>query len=439
MDTKHVFLFNGLASWLVEYRKINTMGKHVKTFLLIITIILGPFLQSLYARSLHFIAYGDTRRDINSMGKPQRKHHAIAKVIRDSNPDFILFSGDMVCYNEFDRFREVIIQNYTGEKMIPFYPVIGNHEVAYSEKTDALIQELIKKMGEGNISQKQSSPCSDHLNETQTFREKIYKVIDSIDEIQLKKRSWQVLWGEICDKLNPAYIAYLKEILGSTMNGQSWYSFIKETDGVKIKFIALNSSLPDDAEQFQWFLDELNDFSGPKIILAHYPPYSIGHHGCTDLLDKQSKASRFRDRYSTSFNNPSNTILLVICGHEHNYQRMAKTDKTGGVQLPVYIVSGGGGAELSGPGECDISQIPFHGFRCLQMVKAYQYVDVAIHSDEKNTVTLQCKVLGLRYDPPQELPDDDVFEKHFIKERLELIDDFSLHWQSESIHRGGAE
>ena len=411
------------------------MNKRIRTFPLIITIILGLFSQGLYARPLHFIAYGDTRRDINSREKPQGKHNAIARVIRDSSPDFILFTGDMICYNEFDRFREVITRNYTGEKMIPLYPVIGNHEVAFSEKTDVLIQELIKKMEGGNISQKQSSPYSDHLSKTEIFREKLYKAINSIDEIQLKKRSRQVLWEEMCDKLNPAYIAYLKEILGSTTHDQSWYSFIKETDGVKIKFIALNSSLPDDAEQFQWFLNELNYFSGPKIIFAHYPPYSIGHHGCTDLLDKQSKASRFRDRYSTTFNNPSNTILLIISGHEHNYQRTVKTDKTGGIQLPVYIVSGGGGAELSGPGKCDISQIPFDGFRCLQLVRAYQYIDVTIHSDEKNTVTLQCKVLGLRYDSPQELPDDDVFEKQFIKDRLELIDNFSLRWQSESLHR----
>ena len=404
------------------------MRKQIKTFLLVINIIVVLFSQKLYAQSLHFIAYGDTRRDIKTMEKPQVKHNAIARVIRELNPDFILFSGDMIQYNEFERFLEVITNNYMGDKMIPLYPVIGNHELIFGEKVDTLIKDLLKKIGVVNKPEEQASPRTGLLNEIEILRGKLYKEIDSIVETKLKKRSRQVLCEEICDKLDPVYISYLKELLCKTANEQSWYSFVKEADELKIKFIALNSSLPDDEEQFQWFLGELKQFSGPKIIFEHYPPYSIGHHGCTDMLNRESKAARFRDRYTKFFNNISNNIVLVISGHEHNYQRIVKTDKTGGIQLPIYIVSGGGGAELTGQGECDISQIPLDGFRCLGFITAYQFVDITAHADDKKNLILKCKVLGLCCDLARGLPDDDNFERQFVKDRMELIDDFALSW-----------
>ena len=39
------------------------------------------------------------------------------------------------------------------------------------------------------------------------------------------------------------------------------------------------------------------------------------------------------------FNDTANNIVLVI-SIEHNYQRFYKTDKNGGMQIPVYVVSG---------------------------------------------------------------------------------------------------
>lgn len=408
-------------------KRTKNVRKQIKVLLLLATVVL--FSLKLYARPLHFIAYGDTRRDIKTTEKPQIKHDAIARVIRDLNPDFILFSGDMVYFSEFDKFREIITRNYGGDKAIPLYPAIGNHEVAFDEKTDALMKELLKKIGVVNKSEEQSPPHTGLLNEIEILRGKLYKEIGSITEATIKKRSRQVLCEEICDKLDAAYISYLKELLCKTTSGHSWYSFVKEADGVKIKFIALNSSLPDDEEQFRWFLDELNQFRGPKIVFEHYPPYSIGHHGCTDMLNSESRAARFRDRYTQIFNNASHNIILVISGHDHNYQRIVKTDKTGAIQLPVYIVSGGGGAELTDQGECDISRIPLDGFQCLGLITAYHFVDVTAHTDDKKNVILKCNVLGLRCDMTRKLPDDITFERLFIKDRLELIDDFTLNWQ----------
>ncbi|MBI2469651.1 MAG: metallophosphoesterase [Planctomycetes bacterium] len=447
------------------------MRKQTKIFLLLINIVLVLFLfsQELYAKALHFIAYGDTRRDIKTREKPQIKHNAIARVIREKNPDFILFSGDMIYYDEFERFLEVIINNYAGSKIvtvhphlnlphqgggiqgdnehspplvggvrgggellyktIPLYPVIGNHELIFGEKVNAIIKDLLKKPEIVNKSKEQTSSQFGLLNDLEALKRKLYQEIEGIAEAQLKMRSRRVLCEEICGKLDPAYISYLTEVLCKTKDGQSWYSFVKETDGLKIKFIALNSSLPDDEEQFQWFLDELKQFSGPKIIFEHYPPYSIGFHGCLDLMDDKSKASRFRDRYVKIFNDTANNVVLVISGHEHNYQRICKTDNTGSILLPVYIVSGGGGADLTGQVECDISQIPLDGFLCLGLITAYQFMDVIADTDGKDNLTLTCKVLGLRCDLTKGLPDDDAFERQFVKDRLELIDDFTLNWQ----------
>jgi hypothetical protein len=265
------------------------MRKQTKVFLLIINVIIVLFLfsQELYARALHFIAYGDTRRDMKTREKPQVKHNAIARVIRERNPDFILFSGDMIYCDEFERFLEVITSNYAGSKMIPLYPVIGNHELIFGEKVDALIKDLLEKIGVVNKFKGQTSSQSELLNDIETLKRNLYQEIESIPDAKLKTRSRRVLCEEICDKLDPAYISYLKEVLCETKDGQSWYSFVKEADGLKIKFIALNSSLPDDEEQFQWFLNELRQFSGPKIIFEHYPPYSTGFHGCLELFPRK--------------------------------------------------------------------------------------------------------------------------------------------------------
>src|SRR3989337_4081927 len=146
---------------------IKDMQKQAKIFLRItifLFVILFLSSQELYARALHFIAYGDTRRDIKTREKPQVKHNAIAKVIWERNPDFILFSGDMVYCDEFERFLEVITNNYAGNKMVPLYPVIGNHELIFGEKVDAVIKDLLEKIGVVNKSKEQTSSQPGVLN-----------------------------------------------------------------------------------------------------------------------------------------------------------------------------------------------------------------------------------------------------------------------------------
>ena len=71
------------------------------------------------------------------------------------------------------------------------------------------------------------------------------------------------------------------------------------------------------------------------------------------------------------------------------------------------------------------------GFLCLGLITAYQFIDIVADTDDKKNLTLTCKVLGLRCDLTRGLPDDDTFERQFVKDRLELIDAFTLSWQKE--------
>lgn len=353
-------------------------------------VILCLFSLKLYAGPLHFIAYGDTRRNGNAVDKPQTKHNAIAKVIQELNPDFVLFSGDMVYDNEFEKFLTVVVNNYAMDKRIPLYPVIGNHEVAVSEKLGGI-------------------------------------------EALIKARSRYVLFEAFKGRLDDSYSSYLNTMFDRMKPKQSWYSFVKQTNGVDMLFIELNSSLPNDEDQFKWFLNELKRVDGPKVVLAHYPPYSIGLHGNESVLRSSSREAKFRDRYTKVFNDPENNVALVIGGHDHNYQRTCKMDENGGIRTPVYIVSGGGGADLTGGGIGDFSRILPEGFQCQGLVTAYHFVEVTATADSSRNVTIKCKAMGLRYDLSKGLPDDTTFKTQFVKGRLELIDNFTVTWQSKPI------
>jgi len=67
------------------------------------------------------------------------------------------------------------------------------------------------------------------------------------------------------------------------------------------------------------------------------------------------------------------------------------------------------------------------GFHYSGLITAYNFVDIVADTDDKKNLILKCKVLGLRYDITDRLPNDDTVEKEFVKDNMELIDDFTLN------------
>ncbi|HLA99239.1 MAG TPA: metallophosphoesterase [Anaerolineales bacterium] len=72
--------------------------------------------------SFRFVVFGDTREN-------PFVHRAIINRIRDTNPDFVLHTGDLVesgpcnaCWDEFFRIEAPLLRT------TPFYPTLGNHE-----------------------------------------------------------------------------------------------------------------------------------------------------------------------------------------------------------------------------------------------------------------------------------------------------------------------
>src|SRR3970040_615370 len=78
-------------------------------------------------------------------------------------------------------------------KTIPLYPVIGNHELIFGEKVDAIIKDLLEKIGVVNKSKKQSSSQPELLSDIEALKRKLYQEINSIADAQLKTRSSWVL------------------------------------------------------------------------------------------------------------------------------------------------------------------------------------------------------------------------------------------------------
>lgn len=57
--------------------------------------------------------------------------------------------------------------------MIPLYPVIGNHELIFGEKVDAVIKDLLEKIGVVNKSKEQVSSQSGLLNDIEILKRRL--------------------------------------------------------------------------------------------------------------------------------------------------------------------------------------------------------------------------------------------------------------------------
>lgn len=103
-----------------------------------------------------------------------------------------------------------------------------------------------------------------------------------------------------------------------------------------INFIVLDSEidLTSGSVQYQWLESELMNLSSsrkPTVVFLHRPLFSVGKHFKENLTLKDSLAPLF-EQYK---------VKIVFSGHDHNYQRFLYH----GI---YYIVTGGGGARLTG-------------------------------------------------------------------------------------------
>lgn len=101
-----------------------------------------------------------------------------------------------------------------------------------------------------------------------------------------------------------------------------------------IDLFFLNSNQVDSA-QAEWVRGELSSSrAAVKVVSFHHPAYSCGVHGSTKLVDEKWVPAI-----------QAGGASLVVNGHDHNYQRFM-------LGATPYIVSGGGGRELTplGPG-----------------------------------------------------------------------------------------
>jgi hypothetical protein len=90
-------------------------------------------LQLQVSLPFHFVAYGDSRfhdpQDTEAANPPARQ--ALVQAIAETNPAFILLTGDIV-YNGYDKDDWKVWDSETSvwrTKSIPVYPALGNHDL----------------------------------------------------------------------------------------------------------------------------------------------------------------------------------------------------------------------------------------------------------------------------------------------------------------------
>lgn len=106
---------------------------------------------------------------------------------------------------------------------------------------------------------------------------------------------------------------------------ERYYSF----DWGDVHFVAIDTTRPD-AEQLAWLKDDLAQTTRRwTIVFGHHPMYSNSLRGPQRAIRK-AYAKIFTDHEAD----------VVLTGHEHHYERL----RVGNVN---YIVSGGGGAQLT--------------------------------------------------------------------------------------------
>jgi hypothetical protein len=106
-----------------------------------------------------------------------------------------------------------------------------------------------------------------------------------------------------------------------------------------VDVVVLDSNQVTSTDQAAFLIDTLAASSDPTVLVLHHPPYSCSHHSSTIEVVNALSATLDDD------------VVLVLSGHDHNYQRFTNEDI-------AYVVSGGGGAGLYDLSPCPDNHPP---------------------------------------------------------------------------------
>jgi tetratricopeptide (TPR) repeat protein len=124
----------------------------------------------------------------------------------------------------------------------------------------------------------------------------------------------------------------------SLPGNESWYSF----NFGNAHFVVLDSDvdqLSDGGEQLAWLEDDLAASAATwKFVNFHHPPFSAGGaYHASDRLVRKNILHPIFERHG---------VDMVICGHDHNYERTKPIGTNRSGHAVTYVVAGNGGTPM---------------------------------------------------------------------------------------------
>lgn len=151
----------------------------------------------------------------------------------------------------------------------------------------------------------------------------LMKPFDWVDDADI---NWWVTWGNH-DLESTTRQRAVSDTFGSPPR---WTTH----DWGNVTVVILDSNQVEKADQIEFLKMALAEIDGPTIVVFHHPAYSCSRHGDSDAVQRE---------WLPEFDSD---VVLVLSGHDHNYQRIDE----GGL---TYVVSGGGGRRLYDLEPCD--------------------------------------------------------------------------------------
>ena len=180
-----------------------------------------------------------------------------------------------------------------------------------------------------------------------------------------------IAWGNH-DVESPERIDIVNEVFDSPPR---WATY----EWGPVDVVVLDSNQITSTEQASFLLDALASSTDPTILVMHHPPYSCSHHSATIEVVNALSATMDDD------------VVLVLSGHDHNYQRFTNDDVT-------YVVSGGGGADLYDLKSCPDNHPPMEAGE-----KLHHFL--ALSQDGENVTLRAIDVNGAVFDEVSALLD----------------------------------